>query len=68
MNLRMNRFVSLILANQVHNITYSGTKCANINHRLQQRTPIGESDRYILVKYHYSTPLAIEVAIRGQVV
>lgn len=68
MNERLNRFVSLISINQEHNITYSGTKCTDIVHKLQQRTPEGEENRFIIVKYHYSSPLALEVKVGDTII
>jgi len=37
-------------------------------HKMQHRSPNGEADRYVIIKYYYSNPLTIEVQVDGKVI
>lgn len=51
LNRRLNNFVSLILLNQIYNITYRGTNPLDTIHRIGQRMENGEADKFIIIKY-----------------
>lgn len=66
--MRKNSFVSLIEVNKVYNITYSGTKSFDIIHKLSERSALGEVDRHVIIEYHYSNPLVIDVLVNEKAV
>lgn len=66
--MRQNTFVGLILANEVHNITYANTKSMDMIHKMQHRSPEGEDDRYTIIKYYYNNPLTVEVLVNDELV
>ena len=50
----------------MHNITYAGSKSFDLIHKLSHRSPVGEIDRFTIIKYHYSNPLTIEVFVNNE--
>lgn len=67
-NMRQNRFVSYILLNKTHNITYDGTNPADLRHRLQHRTLTGQPENFVIVKYMYQYQMSIQVLVNDVIV